>query len=295
MAWSRSGDLDITFKDESSSVNRRVIYSNKKDNGVVLQLEIYGFSNNSRIALGAFLSSESQLELFLGKIPRLNGPPVNVSQKKLRAGIETDNKDVLKDFLLTLHNIDKLDALSIKEISTSLKVDLPRELDEIIQLANSGKLQEALVMAGASTDPDACLDAGKHYELKAEHDKAAQFYLHMPKSHAHFHEGCLKAYEIVTRQLNAINSGKITVPREKIMGYEILKINCIFKMAENDAYLHDYFSVLQNNQVLAEKVSALERDVTSLHMQNAKLDQQLGEKEKAFTHFQSTPDFFKRL
>jgi tetratricopeptide (TPR) repeat protein len=171
MTWSRSGDINQTGKDEN-----RVVYNNNKTNCIIRQLEVCTYPHSARVGLAVILSGQQVLETFLNQLPRFDGPPVNVSQKKLRAGIENDNREVLKEFLLILHKTDRLDSRTMKELSTALKISLPRELDDIIQLADNGKTDEALTMASASIDPDASLDAGSHYDQKGDHEKAIHFY-----------------------------------------------------------------------------------------------------------------------
>ncbi len=291
MAWTRSGDFDKTISEENSSVNKRVIYNNKSNNRVIQQLEIYGFSGSPRIGIAVFLSNDKQLEAFLEKLPRFNGPPITVSNKKLRAAMETDNKEVIKEVLLAAHKLDRLDGQSLKEIAAELKIELPRDLDEIVKLVNAGKLQDAIDFAATSTDQDTCTEAGKYFEQKNDSENAAYFYALTAKSHAQYQEHILKAYDIINKLINAANISRTAPPKEKLMSYEILKMTCIFKIAEQDTYLRVYLQGQQNYPALINKITALENEITLLRAQNNKHD----EKDKNLLHHQSTPLLFKQL
>jgi hypothetical protein len=131
MTWSRKGEFNQPIKDESNPLLRRVIYTNTKEHCVIQQLEIFSMFNSAKVGFSLTFASVQELDLFLAKLPRFEGPPTNVSHQKLRATIENEKRVVWKEFLTIVHQNDKFDGKTIKELSAALKIDLPKELDEI--------------------------------------------------------------------------------------------------------------------------------------------------------------------
>jgi hypothetical protein len=121
------------------------------------------------------------------------------------------------------------------------------------------------------------------------------FYLTLSKAHPEYTEMTMKAYDIVTKQLNAIASGKTTASKDKSLNYDVLRISCIFKLAECDVNLQNYVQGWPNNPVLIEKINILEKEVINLKEQNTLLQKKLQENNSDYQQAKTTPEFFKRL
>lgn len=123
MSWTRTGELT---KLDPNDQQKHVIYINNSNSPVVRQLEVYASGRN--VGMAVTLCDLGSLDKFVDAVPKNLGRPVMMSQTRLRAGIESDNPAAIKEFLLTLHNIDKLDASSLRELSAYFKIDCKKEL-----------------------------------------------------------------------------------------------------------------------------------------------------------------------
>lgn len=194
----KQGDFLKIF-DTGANLNRQVSYKNRNDNPRLVKFTISGYRSDDNIQVYLTFAGRVFLEAFIQSCSS-NIKTINTTNDKSEgfglfpgkfgAWFITDDKNLLKELILTIHQFDPLDDETKKELMLALGITKPILFADVVTLVQSDNFNAALSLAKEDDNPDTLWMLGKFCESNLQNDlqRAIECYKLIPRGNPHYEE-----------------------------------------------------------------------------------------------------------
>ncbi|TAK71563.1 MAG: hypothetical protein EPO11_11145 [Gammaproteobacteria bacterium] len=242
--WVKQGNFEtIHFYGPDIPLERRVTHLNTDENKKIAEFDICGYRDSEEIYIQVHFTDKKFREDLHGacskEIQTLMDFSIKYHSQEI-AGLQTHDKEILKDFLLGMHQLDTFDAQLKEDLAKPpLSIELPpiKDIQELLTAVANANADFNTICSQAkqTNDVHALWTIGQYYEEKMQDtEKAIACYQEIAPESPDYQQANLRLAELILQPLFAAKSQQISLTADEVEEYDSQYFDCMLNAADGN-------------------------------------------------------------